>query len=215
MVQREEIKKELQNIKMQVLKLSEDIYNEKAYELAEELYRRYLKLYVKISPSKVKSDEEWPYYNNCYFYALDLPTPKEFSLVCQNNLTSDRTFFKTYVGLISKEENSKNALKSEKALLDLVYADIDALNIKAFDSSIFSENKHNGYKIAIFYDGKSFRPDYHFVRQNEDGIWSSKLGYEPEFTYSDNPLNYINNNNPFRKYELIKTLELVKPTIKK
>ena len=61
------------------------------------------------------------------------------------------------------------------------------------------------------------RYDYHFVRQNSDGSWSSKLGYEECIVKSDNPLNYLNDNiyDVSTNYEYVKTLELVKPSIKR
>ena len=98
-------------------------------------------------------------------------------------------------------------------LLDYVYTDLDTLKIKAYDSGINIPLHHNGYKIAIFMENNK-RSDYHFVRQNIDGSWSSKIGYEECIVRSDNPIDYLNDNIYGIKtdYELVKTLELVKPS---
>ena len=180
------------------------------------LYREYLKLYVKIC-RMIPEYEEGRYKGNinCYFYALDLSLPYVFSESFERitNLP-----FCTNLGEISalKYFRKNFIVPTASNLLDYVYTDLDTLKIKAYDSAINLPIRHNGYKIAIFMENNK-RKDYHFARQNSDGSWSSKIGYEEVIVKSDNPLDYLNDNLYGIKtdYEYVKTLELVKPSIKR
>ena len=67
-------------------------------------------------------------------------------------------------------------------------------------------NEHGGYKISLYESSD----DFHFIRQNEDGTWSHKLGYSDLVERIDNPSKYL-----FDEYECIKTLEIVKPVLRK
>ena len=180
------------------------------------LYREYLKLYVKISRMIPEYDNgKYKGNINCYFYALDLTLPYVFK---ESFERITKHPFCTNLGEISAlkffRDNFANPTSSD--LLDYVYTDLDTLKIKAYDSGINIPLHHNGYKIAIFVENNK-RSDYHFVRQNIDGSWSSKIGYEELIVKSDNPLDYLNDNlfEIKTNYEYIKTLELVKPSIKK
>ncbi len=194
----------------------EDLTKSLANKEIKRLYREYLKLYVKISRMIPEYDEgRFKGRINCYFYALDLSLPNIFS----ESFTRITNFpLCTNIGEISglKFFNYRFNEPTSSNLLDYVYSDLDTLKIKAYDSTITGSIKHNGYKIAIFMED-SKRHDYHFVRQNSDGSWSSKLGYEELIVKSDNPLNYLNDNiyNIQTYYEYVKTLELVKPSIKR
>ena len=179
-----------------------ELTKEVANKEIRKLYREYLKLYVKLNRMIPEFDDgKFKGNVNCYFYALDLPLP-----------------FCTNLGEISGLEffDYKFSNPTSSDLLDYVYTDLDTLNIKAYDSAINMSPKNNGYKIVIFMEvNKDY--DYHFVRQNIDGSWSSKLGYKKCVVKMYNPLDYLNDNinHDRTSYEYIKTLELVKPSIKR
>ena len=199
-----EIKQEL----LLIIKSGKSKYFE---EEINSLYIEYLKLYVQVS-------ERIPKYNsldlkfkgtrhNCYFYALDFAIPQVFddamSSIGYNRLENS-------VGIISSgmpiwEINRTN-------LLDKFYADMDTLNIKVYNSDKYSCNIHDGYKVGIYIDDNSISNDYHFVRENSNGNFSHKCGYfsRPELLTC---LRDIIRTDYY--YELIKTVELVKPTIKR
>ncbi len=193
-----------------------ELTKEIANKEIRKLYREYLKLYVKLNRMIPEFDDgKFKGNVNCYFYALDLPLPYVFKGLFEK-ITGIP--FCTNLGEISGLEffDYKFSNPTSSDLLDYVYTDLDTLKIKAYDSAINMSPKNNGYKIAIFMEvNKDY--DYHFVRQNIDGSWSSKLGYKKCIVKMYNPLDYLNDNiNHVRtSYEYIKTLELVKPSIKR
>lgn len=185
-----------------------------------ELHREYCKLVVQIRKEIPEyNNGRWPYINNCYFYALDIPTPFIFNLMFG---LLEKMLFYTNIGEISGLPHiSCTGKLSKNTILDYFYSDLDALKYFSFDSSINLPPQHGGYKIAIFYDPYSLLPDYHFIRQNADGMWSQKIGYEKFICLSENPLDFINSNVreyseiKDRNFEYIKTVEVVKPTIQR
>lgn len=186
------------------MKLKKEVYN---------LYRDYLKLYVIYSGNKVLSSDSWPYQNNCFYYALNLPTPDIFVL------TYDKMFLDSFyldLGVISNLPLLDDREFTLNTFLYYVYSDLDTLNIKYYPSTINSEIKHDGYKIALFYDEDN--RDYHIIRENNDGLWSQKHGLMDIISIVDNPLDFLNNHpydiSGYSKYEYVQTLELVKPSIK-
>ena len=219
---KEEIIKEMINIKNKLIKIFKSYklngiryYNyKKLKKEVYDLYRYYLKLYVLYTGNKVLSSDTWSSQNNCYFYALNLPTPIIFPNI-YNEMFLDS--FYCDLGVISNLEVLEDKDFTLDNFLKYIYSDLDALNIKYYPSTINSELKHDGYKIAIFFD--EYNKDYHIIRQNNDGLWSQKYGQMDIISVSDNPLNFLNNPlyNTRRKpkYEYIQTLELVKPTIKR
>ena len=94
-------------------------------------------------------------------------------------------------------------------LLDKFYADMDFLKIKVFNSRINAEPCHGGYKIFIFSDTiiKS-TGDFHFVRRNADGTLSHRNGY------GGNIKKIKSLRDVDKKYELVRTLEIVKPNFR-
>lgn len=180
------------------------------------LYREYLKLYVQVSRMIPEYDDgKFKGNMNCYFYALDLSLPNVF----KNSFERITGIpFCTNIGELSALKYFSNnfIIPTSTDLLDYVYTDLDTLKINVYDSAINMLPRHEGYKIAIFMENNK-RHDYHFARQNSDGSWSSKIGYEECIVKSDNPFNYLNENlfEVKTNYEYIKTLELVKPSIKR
>ena len=190
----------------------EDLTKSIANKEIRRLYREYLKLYVRIN-------RMIPDYNEGRFKgrinALDLSLPNIFS----ESFTRITNFpLCTNIGEISglKFFNYRFNEPTPADLLDYVYTDLDTLKIKVYNSAINLPIRHNGYKIVIFMENNK-RRDYHFVRQNSDGSWSSKIGYEELIVKSDNPFDYLNDNlfDIKTNYEYVKTLELVKPSIKR
>ena len=84
-------------------------------------------------------------------------------------------------------------------------ADIEALNIKWFETTMAQPNQHGGYKIALYSDGID---DFYMLRQNKDGSWSGKI-------YNTNKIVELEKPEPISDYyKLVNTLEIVKPTIR-
>lgn len=174
-----------------------------------DIYVEYLKLMVQFG-------DEIPIYRkypgdvlsgNCYTYALDLKCPIIFQ-----GLYSIRSLFKENgvnlnVGFISAVQNKTTiSCYSEKELLENLYADLDALKIKVFDSEINKAPSHDGYKIYVFKDTLIHsNGNFHFVRRNIDGSLSHRNGY-------DGGVKRIRClKDVHSSFELVKTLEIVKP----
>ena len=173
------------------------------------LYQEYMQLdvYYHDSIPKYISNEISNY--NCYYYALDIKIPQLFLDCIKVIFNND--MFSNSVGFISKGYDFKYEELTKDSLLTDFFNDLDFLNITKFESSIEEKCENNGYKIAIYIDEN--QTDYHFLRQNIDGEWSGKWGY---FSLPNlekpNPIII----SPGREcFELVKTYEIVKPTIKK
>ena len=106
------------------------------------------------------------------------------------------------IGYLSKNLVFKGT--PEKYLYGLA-KDFEELNIDSYETSVDLPNCHNGYKIAFYL---SFN-DFHFLRQNSDGSWSHKVGYLNRIDKLDTLPKTVNGN-----YELIRTLEIVKPKVR-
>lgn len=161
------------------------------------MYREFLREYISISKENpsFEKDYRWNLYNegNCYCYALMLPTPGAF---IRAYYSKDKHEFPHDVGFLSGKEYSDDI----DVCYDNLRSDLDYLGIDYYDSDIDSSNKHNGYKIAFL---KSIN-DFHFLRQNIDGTWSHKKGYD-QIIERINPEDTL-----FDDFKLVKTLEIVK-----
>ena len=215
----DQTKKELAGIKEELHKLLKE-YPESRYITEEEeieiknyiqaLYNRYLKICVCLD-KKVPDFNKgiWPYSNNCYNYAMNFRKPQIFQDVYTE------LFYKNFFNQIGNIGNkSISRYYEEKDLLDALYADLDALKIRSYKSSIDKKTQHGGYKICVYNlkEENSIlrRPDYHFIRQNSNGIWSEKNGMQ-ELILEVKRLDKLESRP---KYELIETLEIVKPNLK-
>ena len=178
------------------------------------LYTKYLKLYITYGNGVPSMNKEWNYDNNCYHYAFDLPTPDLFIEAYYRILDED---FSIEVGAISNLPYIDDDEYSLEILLKYLYSDLKELDINIYPSTINSPLEHDGFKVAIFYD--DINKDYHFVRQNAEGIWSQKYGLNRTICFSESPLNFLN-NPPFKEYgnhyyyEYVGTIEVVKPALK-
>jgi len=164
------------------------------------LYIEYLKLSIRFGTNNPTYEKDLYAYNrtNCYCYALGLKFPWIFYKLYLQRANED---FAHNIGFISY----KNYSEDKKSILENLYSDLDVLKIQTYDADIESHPSHGGYKIAV-YVAEDY--DFHILRQNKDGIWSHKLGYTDYILKLPQPEPL----NP--EYELVKTLEIVKPTFK-
>ncbi len=173
------------------------------------LYKKYLQLLIKYQEAIPCLENDNKLKNvSCYLYALGLNIPTIFKNVYESLLPWQ---FGADPGEISGYDAFVNNW-TDTELLERLFADLDTLKIKAYPSTINSPINHDGYKIACFLDkdGK----DFHFARQNQNGIWSQKIGFDNRLYLSDNPMSYLDKIHRY-KYELIRTLEIVKPNERK
>ena len=140
----------------------------------------------------------WEKYNNCYAYALGIDENGVFN----PGFKADIPF------------NGKN----NEEIISCVEKDFEALG---FDYCEISPNEvinPDESKIAIFsvptQDGKGIE-DFHFVKQDKTGVWSSKEGYDypPMFLNGFDP---ITSKIPYycdgysTNYKYIKTYKIKK-----
>ena len=188
-------------IKLKIINIYKQLILHKEMSTTEikNLYIEYLKLCVCLGTNNPVFLEDFNKYEgvNCYCYALGLYLPKLF---IDRYLYASPDYISHSIGFISKSKY----MKTDDEIITNLYKDLNVLNIKFYETDIHSENKHGGYKIALY----NAPYDFHFIRQNSNGLWSEKQGYSRRFVEMEEP-------RPIGKsYKLIKTLEIVKPTIK-
>lgn len=195
------MKEELQ-VRLKILKLYKQLFTKKlrAKDI-KNIYIEYLKLSVLLGTNTPCFKENLEKYRhvNCYGYALGIDLP-EYIYKKYLNVESDG--IRHNLGFIS----GKKFPVTVQERLDNLFSDFETLNIKWFETDIERPNEHGGYKIAFYCN--NWREDFHLIRQNNDGSWSEKLGYSYKIIQTEKP-------RPLGEdYKLIKTLEIVKPTIK-
>ena len=101
---------------------------------------------------------------NCYAYAMRICMDLSQYYNC------------TWPGFIS--EGAKNNYKdTKKSLLKHFKKDCESLGLKVLPTTISEEIQKNEYKIAVYlYKGR----DFHFARQDSNGNWSEKDGWDNE-----------------------------------
>lgn len=168
----------------------------------KKLYIRYLYLSTKVSTNNPKyKDFDMDYAGgNCYCYALGFLTPEEFNIPYHRIISKHMSH---NIGFIS---GNVTDIASKEEIVDNFLLDLDYLGIKHFETGVNDKNRHGGYKISFF---KSPH-DFHFIRQNIDGVWSHKLGYTPTIEKIEMPQERV-----LGRYNYVKTLEIVKPVIGK
>jgi len=190
-------------IKLEILKIYNEMFNpQNSYEDIMGLYIKYLKLDVKLEkslPSFIYFPNGFKY-GNCYTYALGLKCPKHFYELCEsleNIMCFDVGF------LTKKKEEIRNTC--ERKFLENLYADCEELKIRVYDCAKLP--MHGGYRIFVYIDrlmeyGRS--NDFHFVRENKNGILSHKNGY-------NGSIEKLKSLKEVPKdYKLIRTLEIVR-----
>jgi len=166
-----------------------------------DLYIEYLKLSVQLgtnSPLYSKDFDKY-LYCNCYCYALGLTLPSIIKLLYKHSTKDDMGHT---IGFISKKDYKFDI----NTILENLYMDLDTLKISVYDSDITKSPEHGGYKISLYLENNG--EDFHFIRQNINGLWSDKLGYTNIIRDLDTP------KPPNFNYEYVKTFEIVKPIIK-
>ena len=173
----------------------------------ESLYLQALKEQIKLGSNKLcfADDLEKYYLGNCYTYALGLPS---LSIFIKKYIELEiEDVFPFNVGFMNQMPyyiygNDINSF------ITFFKRDCESLNIKIFETTKEDKNVHGGYKIAIFYYYDKSSQDFHFIRQNYDGLWSHKQGYfMPPKVISDF-------NNAYRHYDFVGMFEVVKPVIR-
>lgn len=197
----EEIKKnrELLRIYESILKIHENLKN--SQRDIQSSYLEYVKLAIKLGTNHPIFNGDYNnIVGNCYTYALDLYGAYEFFSSPDIN-----------VGFAN---GYNTEFKDINELLERFYFDCEILGISVFNSSIERENTHGGYKIAIYF-GKRIKygdVDFHFLRENSDGTWSERIGYDGVVRLYDGlPKESIEREF---SYKLIKVVEIVKPIIR-
>lgn len=188
-------------IKLKILKLYKELFTKKlSAKDIENIYIEYLKLKVQLGdkiPRLNEKNDKYRYVNN-FNYALDIDFPEYIN---------NRYFKKTAhsishsLGFISGEPFAY----TDQSKLDNLVADLETLNINWFESTTEQPNEHGGYKITLYSDGID---DFYIMRQNIDDSWSGKI-------YNTSKIIQLKKPEPINDfYKLVKTLEIVKPTIK-
>lgn len=197
-------KKELRNKLIELYKRL--LLSSKSKENIMNLYVEYIKLMLEY-------ENNLPVYNpfleqfrsgNCYTYALDIKCPMLFQFLYYFFASNGMNLNVGFIGAVN--HRSTISCYTGQDVLDGLYADLDFLKIKVYDSRIDKDPCYGGYKIFIFKDSliKS-TGDFHFVRRNVDGTLSHRIGYDGMVRR----LKCLNDVD--KKYELIRTLEIVKP----
>ncbi len=164
------------------------------------LYRRYLYLESRVSTNSpsFKDDKDMYKCGNCYCYALGFKTPNIFNDVF---VKFDDKMIGHNIGFVS---DTVIDISNSRDLMFGFENDMSYLGIKYYDSEILKPNIHNGYKVSLY---RGFE-DFHFTRQNKDGSWSHKIGYEPIVIKCSDPADVLD-------YEIIHTYEVVKPVVRR
>lgn len=130
-----------------------------------------LRNYVKMInyPLSYKDDSRFFYENsnfNCYAYALGLRALDNFDFLIEEDLSIYNP------GTIS---SFSNILYSEKSLIRSFLSDCKVLGIECVPTSVDSKMINNTAKVGVYISSNKrvLYRDFHFVRQNNDGIWSN------------------------------------------
>jgi hypothetical protein len=170
------------------------------YEI-QQFYVEYLKLLSQIGTNQpvYKENTHNAQLCNSYCYALDFNCPKIFDDIYKNVKFES---FEHYIGFLSYNNYTTNC---EQVIRNL-YEDLECLNIQFYNSNIEKQVKHGGYKIALF----NWKGNYQLTRQNVDGTWSEKIGYDNKVYKLKDPYH----TSLGTSYHLEKVIEIVKPIVK-
>ncbi len=127
---------------------------------------------------------------NCYAYSLDIPI-------------SDPKKHIWLPGSLSDENIYKIPIDSSMELIERLYSDLEFLGISYRDDTITI--KDNEYRIEV-YTFRSFHDypiEFHFTRQDANGIWTEKTGWNGKIRVMDR------NPEIMERYNAIKTKTLI------
>lgn len=148
------------------------------------LYREYLKEIIRCRDN-VTYDMDYDYQSNtsntnCYAYGLGAVIPEWF-------VEKFDTGYEFYPGVLS----SKDMPRTSSDVIEHTYEDLENLGLFYKSCDPLESTSDGVYKIAIYTENISFllqmfgcNTDFHFKRQNIDGIWSEKLGFGRDICYS-------------------------------
>ena len=198
------------NVYKSILDILQSVNKVKSAEELMELYVEYLKLQVQISTNKPAFQicPEGFRYGNCYTYALDLKCPDVFWIKSKEFDWYGSMGFDP--GIVTNKKRVCIRNLSEKMLFDSFYQDCEGLNLEVFDRDLLCPApKCNGF-IIYMYKSIYIKDDYdfHFVRVNADGTLSHRNGYGG----SIKKIKSLRDVD--KKYELVRTLEIVKPNFR-
>lgn len=187
-------------IKEKIDFIQSELWYAKSAEEVIELYTEYLKLDVMIH-GRIPSFTSEVRDGNCYTYAMNFYYSDDFKNAYHRFGSSSMDF---NTGFIGNRENMFTT--SLNGVIDNFYKDCEALNIATYDLSLSDIPSHGGYKILFYVKSYPTYCDFHFVRQNLGGEWSHKDGRFGKIEITDTPYTCDD-------YKLVRTLEIVKPTI--
>ena len=138
---------------------------------------------------------------NCLGHAVFNFQNKDIGELASNHRDELRDFFWLFerVEMFKHKIPSKQLCKkAEQDLFDKVH--LAGLEIEECD--IDDEVREGQYKIAYYFDSTLAREDFHFMRQEPDGKWSSKAGMSLDVEeFSQLP-------KKFKDYKLIKIFKV-------
>jgi len=149
--------------------------------------------------------------NNCGSYSLDITVDPRDGKNFSTDFDKDDKNFGYQPGMFSGNSLSKDKSNDPETIIKLVKDDVKALNklgLKAVFKPISAEaspSKGN-HKVALFVNADPAGgggAGYHWMRQDEDGLWSQKMGGRA----ATNMINFQRvtdprgiNNPPFNKF---------------
>ena len=116
-------------------------------------------------PPRYKPDEWKGKRFNCYAYAMR---------ICMN-----LSGFNVRPGFICEKKDYKI---TEKCTLKYFLEDCEALGLQANPTTLEEPLSQNEYKIAVYVREMKYNSDFHFARQDDNGKWSEKNGWNKEIT---------------------------------
>ncbi len=188
-----------------LLEIYKEMRNCKTYYYFIRLYLEYLKVIVQLQ-SKLPSlrRDQFSYAcGNCYSYALGYSFPKSFKRILDQVNEGKFNFNLGFIG-----NRMELLTKNYRQMLDNFYLDCEALQVEVFDTDAYSINQHGGYKVMLFFEREGC--DFHFIRQNTNGSWSERYGLNGQIQLVRRFVPPVIKNH----YDLVKTLEVVKPRFK-
>ena len=129
-------------------------------------FMRHLKTTIKRQPIPPKfNPKDWKEKRfNCYAYAMR--ACMDFRNIPDNMFPRP--------GFISKGELSDHYSLTSKYILKYFKKDCKALGLRALRTTLTEKLSENEYKIAVYC---SECDDFHFIRQDSNGKWSEKDGW--------------------------------------
>jgi hypothetical protein len=145
-------------------------------------------------------------YFNCYAYAMQFNIPIS---------TFSDNFYNP--GFLSNS-TPENVLYDANSLISSFINDCDFLGISYKETSIEDTMEDDSYKIGILLENRSRildktgmflenndeeGPDFHFIRQNRNSVWSEKCGW-------GGIIRLLNKPGEDDRYELLKVMKISK-----